>query len=104
MFRSIRLKLDTINERREKKNDFMLKLAHKELDVWQKTINLITNVYKLTNSFPKDEQFGLTSQLRRASISIISNLSEGFARSSELETKRFFDIARASLVEVDTQI
>ncbi len=82
----------------------MLKLAHKELDVWQKTINLITNVYKLTNSFPKDELFGLTSQLRRASISIISNLSEGFARSSELETKRFFDIARASLVEVDTQI
>lgn len=82
----------------------MLKLAHKKLDVWKKSLVLVAEVYRLTQSFPREEQFGLSSQLRRASVSVISNIAEGFARSSELETKRFLDIARSSLVEVDTQI
>jgi len=82
----------------------MLNLAHKKLDVWKKSLLLVSEVYKLTQSFPREEQFGLTSQLRRASVSVISNIAEGFARSSELETKRFLDIARSSLVEIDTQI
>lgn len=82
----------------------MINLAHKKLDVWKKSLMLVTDIYKLTQSFPRQEQFGLTSQLRRASVSVISNIAEGFARSSELETKRFLDIARSSLVEVDTQI
>ncbi len=82
----------------------MLKLAHKNLDVWKKSLILVSEIYKLTQSFPRDEQFGLTSQLRRASVSVISNIAEGFARNSDLETKRFLDIARSSLVEVDTQI
>ena len=82
----------------------MLNLAHKKLDVWKKSLILVAEVYKLTQSFPRDEQFGLTSQLRRASVSVISNIAEGFARSSEIETKRFLEIARSSLVEVDTQI
>lgn len=82
----------------------MLKLAHKKLVVWEKSLVLVAEVYKLSKSFPRDEQFGLTSQLRRASVSVISNIAEGFARSSEIETKRFLEIARSSLVEVDTQI
>lgn len=82
----------------------MLDLSHKKLDVWKKSLELVSNVYKLTHSFPREEQFGLTSQIRRASVSIISNIAEGFARSSEIETKRFLEIARSSLVEVDTQI
>lgn len=82
----------------------MLDLSHKKLDVWKKSLELVSNVYKLTHSFPREEQFGLTSQIRRASVSILSNIAEGFARSSEIETKRFLEIARSPLVEVDTQI
>jgi four helix bundle protein len=82
----------------------MLNLAHKKLEVWKKSLILVAEVYKLTQSSPREEQFGLTSQLRRASVSVISNIAEGFARSSEIETKRFLEIARSSLVEVDTQI
>lgn len=98
------LKLELINERRKKKNDFMINLAHKKLDVWKNSLILVANIYKITQSFPREEQFGLTAQLRRASVSVISNIAEGFARSSETETKRFFVIAGSSLVEVDTQI
>ena len=100
----IRSKRDEKDERRKKRNDSMLNLAHKKLDVWKKSLILVAEVYKLTQSFPREEQFGLTSQLRRASVSVISNIAEGFARSSEIETKRFLEIARSSLVEVDTQI
>lgn len=82
----------------------MLNLAHKKLDVWKKSLILVSHIYKLTQSLPREEQFGLTSQLRRASVSVISNIAEGFARSSEIETKRFLEIARSSLVEADTQI
>lgn len=82
----------------------MLNLAHKKLEVWKKSLILVAEVYKLIQSFPREEQFGLTSQLRRASVSVISNIAEGFSRSSEIETKRFLEIARSSLVEVDTQI
>ncbi|PIW69511.1 MAG: four helix bundle protein [Ignavibacteriales bacterium CG12_big_fil_rev_8_21_14_0_65_30_8] len=82
----------------------MIKLNHKNLDVWKKSIELISEVYAITQSFPKDELFGLTSQIRRASVSIASNIAEGFARTSKVETVRFLDISRSSLVEVDTQI
>jgi four helix bundle protein len=82
----------------------MLELAHKKLDVWKKSLEYVSSIYKLTQAFPREEQFGLTSQLRRAAVSIISNIAEGFARSSKIETKRFLEIARSSLVEVDTQI
>ena len=82
----------------------MLKLSHKNLDVWKKSIELVSEIYKLTANFPREEQFGLTSQIRRAAISIPSNISEGIARASNLETIRFLDIARSSLVELDTQI
>jgi four helix bundle protein len=81
----------------------MLNLSHKNLDVWMKSIELVSEIYKLTTNFPREEQFGLTSQIRRAAISIPSNISEGIARASNLETIRFLYIARSSLVELDTQ-
>jgi four helix bundle protein len=81
----------------------MLELSHKKLDVWKKSIELVSEVYKITLKFPIQEQYSLTSQIRRSAISVPSNISEGNARSSKLETLRFLDIARASLVELDTQ-
>ena len=82
----------------------MLELSHKKLDIWKKSIELVSEVYRLTSKFPIQEQYGLSSQIRRSAISVPSNISEGVARTSKLETLRFLDIARASLVELDTQI
>jgi four helix bundle protein len=65
---------------------------------------IVSEIYKLTSFFPKEELFVLTHQLRKAAISVPSNIAGGFARISEIETKRFLDIARSSLVEMDTQI
>jgi len=81
----------------------MLQLSHKKLDVYQMSVNLIKEVYKATASFPKEEQYVLISQIRRSAISISSNIAEGAARISKLEKKRFYEIARSSLVEMDTQ-
>lgn len=82
----------------------MLQLAHKNLEVYQIAINLVKEVYEATKKFPKEEQFVLVSQLRRAVISVCSNLAEGSARFSKVEKKRFYEISRSSIVEVDTQI
>jgi four helix bundle protein len=82
----------------------MIKLNHKKLNVYKSSIDLVSEVYSLTKTFPPSENFGLVSQLRRASVSIPSNIAEGSARSSDAELKRFNQIARSSLVEIDTQI
>lgn len=82
----------------------MIKLNHKKLNVYTSSIDLVSEVYKLSETFPNSEKFGLSSQIRRASVSIPSNIAEGSARSSDTERKRFLQIARSSLVEVDTQI
>jgi len=82
----------------------MLKLSHKKLDVWNESIELVTVIYMLTESYPSEEKFGLVPQMRRASVSVSSNISEGAARSSKKERKRFYEIARSSLVELDTQL
>lgn len=82
----------------------MLKLNHKNLEVWQKAIEFVSQIYFLTKSFPKEELFGISNQLRRASVSTVSNIAEGASRKSKIERKRFFEIARSSLVEVDSQI
>ena len=82
----------------------MINLSHKKMEVWKFSIELVKEIYLLTQSFPKSEIYGLTSQVRRAAISIPSNISEGLARSSTKEKGRFLDIARSSLVELDTQI
>jgi four helix bundle protein len=82
----------------------MLELSHKNLEVWKLSIELMKEVYKLTAAYPKEEMFGLTSQMRRSSVSIVSNLSEGAARKSKKEKSRFFEVSRSSLVELDAQV
>lgn len=76
---------------------------HKDLIVWQKSIDLVADIYQLTKSFPEDELYGLTSQMRRAVISIPSNIAEGCARSSTKEFLRFIQISKGSLAEIETQ-
>lgn len=82
----------------------MLLLKHKQLNVYKKSFKLVSNVYSKTRNFPNEEKFGLVSQMRRSSISIPSNIAEGASRKSRKERKRFYEIARSSLVELDTQI
>lgn len=75
-----------------------------KLLVWQKAHELVLKIYEITKGFPKDEQFGLTSQIRRAAVSIPSNIVEGKARGSSKDYNRFLLIARGSLEEVKYQI
>ena len=82
----------------------MLQLNHKKLNVYEKSIQLVTEIYELTSGFPNDEKYGLVSQLRRSSVSIPSNIAEGASRSSGKDRRRFYQIARSSLAELDTQI
>lgn len=82
----------------------MLKLSHKRLRVWQAAVGLAKRVYATTRTFPSEEAFGLTSQLRRGSVSVASNIAEGAARRPGGDRRRFYEIARASLVELDTQL
>lgn len=80
-------------------------MAHfKELLVWQKSINFVTEVYKETESFPKTEVYGLISQIRRAAVSIPSNISEGNSRRSVPDYLQFLRISRGSCTEVETQL
>jgi four helix bundle protein len=74
-----------------------------KLDVWQKAVDFADRVYVVTRDFPTDERFGLTSQLRRASVSISSNLAEGSGRSSNKDFSHFVEIAYGSLMEVVSQ-
>jgi four helix bundle protein len=67
-------------------------------------VKLVSTIYRITSNYPKDELFGLTNQTRRASTSISANIAEGSSRKSLAERKRFFEIARSSLVEVDNHI
>ena len=77
---------------------------YKELKVWQKGRELVKFIYELTNKFPKEEIYSLTSQIRRAAISIPSNIAEGAGHFSNKEFSRFLEIAYASSCELDTQI
>lgn len=82
----------------------MLKLNHKNLDVWQLAVKFVSMIYRITSTYPKEELFGLTNQTRRAVVSISANIAEGASRKSLVERKRFYEIARSSLVEVDNHI
>ena len=77
---------------------------HKELIAWQKAIELVEEVYKMTQTFPKEEMFGIISQMRRCSISIPSNIAEGHSRNSSGEFKQFLGIAKGSSAELETQL
>lgn len=75
-----------------------------KLDVWQKALAFSKAIYALTSRFPSDERFGLTTQMRRASVSISSNIAEGSGRKSDTEFIRFLDIAYGSVLEVVSQL
>ncbi len=77
---------------------------HKKLDVWKDSVKLAASVYKLTEMFPAEEKFGLVSQMRRAAVSISSNIAEGAARQSRKEYIQFLYIASGSASELDTQM
>ncbi len=78
--------------------------TYTDLIVWQKSMDLVIEIYKLTESFPKTEQYGIISQMRRASVSIPSNIAEGRRRGSKKEFKQFLVIAYGSGAELETQI
>jgi four helix bundle protein len=79
------------------------KWSHKDLDAWQRALSLAEETYRVTREFPSDERFGLVSQMRRASVSILSNIAEGAARRSRAEFLQFLYIARGSLAEIEAQ-
>lgn len=78
--------------------------THKDLDVWRKSIDFVTRIYKATDCFPSREIYGLTSQIRRSAVSIPSNIAEGASRKSKVEFKQFLYIALSSGAELDTQL
>ena len=78
--------------------------GHRDLVAWQKAMHLVKAVYTVTRNFPKEEVYGLTSQLRRAAASVPSNLAEGHGRLSRKEFRQFIGRARGSLLEVETQL
>jgi four helix bundle protein len=78
--------------------------SYTELDVWMKSRDLVKDIYQITKEFPKEELFGLTSQMRRSAISIPSNIAEGIGRNTSKDTIRFLFIAKGSLYELETQL
>lgn len=78
--------------------------SYRDLIVWQKSMQLVTDVYRLTRDLPKEEQYGLLSQIRRSAVSIPSNIAEGYGRKSTSDYIRFLQISRGSLYELQTQI
>ena len=78
--------------------------SYRDLIVWQKSIQLVKGIYQLTRSFPKEELYGLVMQMRRSSVSIPSNIAEGYGRNSKSDYLRFLKIAVGSLYELQTQL
>jgi four helix bundle protein len=79
-------------------------MNHKDLDVWKNSMDLVTAIYKITNQFPKEEKFGLIDQIRRAAVSIPSNIAEGAARGTDKDFVRFLYFSLGSSAEVETQV
>ena len=78
--------------------------THKELEIWKKSIEIVVEIYKTTSKFPLEEKYALSSQLRRAAISVPSNIAEGASRKGRKENIQFLYIALGSLSEIDTQL
>jgi len=81
-----------------------MKYSFENLEVWQTSRKLVNDIYQVISTFPQDEKFGLTSQLRRVSISVSSNIAEGSTRWSKKDQSRFYEIAFGSLIEVLNQL
>ncbi|CAM4154329.1 four helix bundle protein [Gillisia hiemivivida] len=79
-------------------------MNHKDLDVWKKGMDLVEEVYKLTANFPSNEMYGLSNQLRRAAVSIPSNIAEGSSRKGDKELLYFINVAIGSIAEIETQM
>ena len=77
---------------------------HKKLDVWKKSIDLVTMIYEITKSLPAEENYGLKSQMRRAAISVPSNIAEGLTRRTVNDKLHFLNIAQGLLSDIDTQV
>jgi four helix bundle protein len=78
--------------------------SYRDLIAWRKAMDLVTEVYQFTQAFPREERYGLTNQLRRAAVSVPSNIAEGQARYCAKEFRLFLSHARGSLVEIETQL
>lgn len=78
--------------------------THLDLDVWKRSIEFVTLIYRLTGKFPKSEIYGITSQIRRSAVSIPSNIAEGAGRTSKKEFSHFLSISLGSLAELETQL
>ncbi len=78
--------------------------SHKDLEVWQAAIDLARDIYELTKSFPKEEQYGIIAQMRRSAVSVASNIAEGAARQGTKEFVQFLYVAVGSASELDTQL
>ena len=78
--------------------------SYKDLIVWQKAYSLTLEIYKITIEFPKSEQYGLSSQMRRACVSVVSNIAEGYTRKGRGEYLQFLSVSYASLAELETQL
>ncbi|MBW6482686.1 MAG: four helix bundle protein [Vicingaceae bacterium] len=81
-----------------------LKLNHQKLDVYQSSRKFVLECYKLSNQLPTEEKFGIISQIRRAALSVHLNIAEGSSRKSEVERKRYFEISRGSVIEIDAAL
>lgn len=79
-------------------------MTHKDLEVWKQSIDLVYTIYEITKQFPESEKFGLVNQMRRAAVSVPSNMAEGAGRLSTKEFIRFLNIANGSLSELETQL
>ena len=77
---------------------------HKKLDLWQVAMDLVIEIYRITESFPKEEKYGLSNQVRRAAVSVPSNIAEGAARQTKKEFVNYLHMAQGSLSELDTQL
>ena len=78
--------------------------SYRDLNAWQKSMQLVEDVYRITKEFPRDEIYGLTAQIRRAAVSIPSNIAEGKGRHSDREFSQFLRRARGSILELETQL
>jgi four helix bundle protein len=78
--------------------------SHRDLEVWKRSVDLVTTVYEVTKTFPKEERYGITNQIRRAAVSIPSNISEGAARRHNKEFVQFLYVSLGSISELETQI